>query len=896
MLIDSTPRRLHHHHRRRRRRRLSTSIGDKMRRKKPIRVSVATTVACIVLLSYVAIDSTNYYHANSNNKSSSSSSCSSIDNNKMNVIFVDAFFTTTTTTSLLSQHYRDDEDVIVRQQRKRTSAFASSAFSMDLIRMMMMPSSSTSTTTTNTTAEKEKEASVTSTSLWSEQQEFLLSTSQQQLLLEDDDGNDVQVLMEPIINHPSIQLLDLYNHPRKKLKPRHKKYFGRTTNTSTNTNTTTSTTNDNGDSNNRQIALFEKLAIACCDSSVVPRKELYETYAAAILIHNQFRDSNNENDNDNNTCRIADLAAGHGLLSWMLLAIYDDYDNDTNTNNSNIPTRTAICIDLRMPPSAIAIAKSMRKHFFPILPNNDDEEGNNGDDSNDDESILYDRRWTYVQTGLQDIRTDSSTLLVSVHACGTLSDYLIEMAIQSNYAPLALVPCCHTYSIRKGYTPHPIYAPNNITAKEVGYHIEKQQQQQQQQQGNGATASLSLAAATTTTTTTAAYKNKKFQIIENVIDKVRLITLQNAYGSNNVVLQTLPEIFTERNRLFLVQKKKIKMKRNGTKTTSTTAINSNVSSDADDRDRRLSAELSDSSECVAEIPITNNVNSNPDQSKDGNLVSKPIIATTRKGSMPQPQQKVIAAAQKQQILLVPLKDDVDSIDYCVSISGTEKSYQRLRKLIPNHFTPKLDVSMWISSSESTESTESKSKSKPSTLIIGSTNTTTDINTNNNNNNVNKKENNNDTPTVEMLQEVLDDTVRNYIHHHHHHPNGLDDYMKEFDDIDCVGNESSSSSINNNDSNDFCYCSCTIRAINELYVDPKTGRVSCTYQIEYTTTPTSNNNDTIDSNSSRKSIIPPIVSSSNFLNDDGSFPKKVAKEIHELFCHKVVTAVDGVEIR
>ena len=151
----------------------------------------------------------------------------------------------------------------------------------------------------------------------------------------------------------------------------------------------------------------------------------------------------------------------------------------------------------------------------------------------------------------------------------------------------------------------------------------------------------------------------------------------------------------------------------------------------------------------------------------------------------------------------------------------------------------------------------------------------------------------------MLQEVLDDTVRNYIQQqHHHHHNGLDDNMKEFDDIiDCEGNESSSTSINNNDSNNVCYCSCTIRAINELYVDPKTGRVSCTYQIEYTTTPTyNNNNDTIDSNSSRKSIIPPIVSSSNFLNDDGSFPKKIAKEIHELFCHKVVTTVDGVEIR
>jgi hypothetical protein len=811
--------------------------------RKLLLLQVPVVAVFISLLFYVVIDSTDYRHHKTSD----------------NVIFVDAFFTTTTTTTLPSQHYRrlryrhrDDEDAIVRQRRKQTSAFASD-FSVNLIRMMM--SSSTTTTV------EEQEAST----------ELLRDNVQVQVQVQ---VQEELLLMEPIINHPSIQLLHLHTRPRKKLKPRHKKYFCLTN------NSTTTTTDNNNTTCCRQISLFEKIALACCDSSVVPRKELYETYAAAILIHNQFR--------DDNTFRIADLAAGHGLLSWMLLAIYNEYDNNeyeekkgdnnsTNTNTNIIPRRTAICIDLRMPPSAIAIAKSMRKHFFPVLLI--DNKGNNADDDDDDdddgdESLLYDRRWTYVQTGLQDIVTDSSTLLASVHACGTLTDYLIEMAIKSNYAPLALVPCCHTYSIRKGYKPHPIYS-NNITAADVAYCIEKQQQEEEEEENGGSSSSTSTSTSTKTT-----YKNKKFQIIENVIDNVRLITLQNAYGLNDVVIQTLPEIFTERNRLFLVHKKK--------KSKSTTINNVTTSSDSnsDDRDCRPSSSSTSSS------------------SEPSSESSKPITITTataRKGSMPQPQQKVIAAQkqkQKQQLLLVPLKDDIDSIDYCVSISGTEKSYQRLRQLIPNHFTPKLDVSMWISSSS--PSTESKLKSKPHPLIIDSTNTTTNINTNNN---VNKKENNNNnnTVTVEMLQEVLDETVRNYIRHYHHH-NGLGDNLKEIG-IDCEGDESSSSRNNNNSNNNVCYCSCTICAINELYVDPKTGRVSCTYQIEYTTTTTTNsnsnnnNNNIIDSNSSRKSIIPPpIFSSSNFLNDDGSFPKKIAKEIHELFCHEVVRAIDGVEIR
>jgi hypothetical protein len=41
---------------------------------------------------------------------------------------------------------------------------------------------------------------------------------------------------------------------------------------------------------------------------------------------------------------------------------------------------------------------------------------------------------TYIQAGV---------LLVCLHGCGTLSDKVVEMALDVG-APLALIPCCHT--------------------------------------------------------------------------------------------------------------------------------------------------------------------------------------------------------------------------------------------------------------------------------------------------------------------------------------------------------------------------------------------------------------------------------------------------------------------
>lgn len=142
--------------------------------------------------------------------------------------------------------------------------------------------------------------------------------------------------------------------------------------------------------------IFDEFFRAVCLAGAVPRKELYESWATALLIQNQFPNSG----------RVADLAAGHGLLSWALLLLNSE--------------RSSVCIDKRMPGSAEKVAHALISKW-PRLES----------------------RWDFVESKLQAIEPCSSTLLCGVHACGTLSDTIISLAVRGN-APLVLIPCCHT--------------------------------------------------------------------------------------------------------------------------------------------------------------------------------------------------------------------------------------------------------------------------------------------------------------------------------------------------------------------------------------------------------------------------------------------------------------------
>ena len=314
--------------------------------------------------------------------------------------------------------------------------------------------------------------------------------------------NVIDGQLQSIVDHPPVLELIKTVRPRSRLKEHHKHLFQKkTTNIADGSRDSTGTEAPTATLAIPQI--FEELALVACEAGVVCRKELLETFAAATAIHTKFGQNAA-------VTRVADLAAGHGLLSWFLLVL-DEYDDNSGEYDSvtcqRRKHRTAVCIDRRKPAAADIIAKAML-HRFPHLQD----------------------RWTYIQADLSSaVDPHPSCLMASVHACGTLSDFLIDMSLK-HQASLAIVPCCHTINDRMGYQPH---ALSGLSITDVAAIVQKKKEQQQHEQHDQAQHQW----------------NKHEVILANAVDGVRCLTLRNAGYKVEEVL--LPETFTPRNRLLL---------------------------------------------------------------------------------------------------------------------------------------------------------------------------------------------------------------------------------------------------------------------------------------------------------------------------------------------------------
>ncbi|KAJ1618310.1 hypothetical protein T492DRAFT_892273 [Pavlovales sp. CCMP2436] len=172
------------------------------------------------------------------------------------------------------------------------------------------------------------------------------------------------------------------------------------------------------------VGLFNSVARAICEAGVLPRKELFETWAVAIRVQAAFPHAR----------RVADVASGHGLLAWMLLLLDD-------SEETSLPPRTAVCIDRRMPASAERIEQCILL-AFPELAG----------------------RWSFVEADAAEVEPHASCLLLAVHACGGLSDLIVAQAIAAR-APVALVPCCHSL---KKWSPHPLLLASGTGAADTG--------------------------------------------------------------------------------------------------------------------------------------------------------------------------------------------------------------------------------------------------------------------------------------------------------------------------------------------------------------------------------------------------------------------------------------------
>jgi hypothetical protein len=141
--------------------------------------------------------------------------------------------------------------------------------------------------------------------------------------------------------------------------------------------------------------LFDRVARAMCAARCLPRKELYESWEVARRARRRFRGG-----------RIVDVGAGHGLLAHLMRLL-------------DSTSAEAVLVDPHLPPSATRIHEVLAA-TWPVLA----------------------RGITFVTADLESVSLHGADVIVSSHACGALTDRILDAAI-ANRSRVAVLPCCH---------------------------------------------------------------------------------------------------------------------------------------------------------------------------------------------------------------------------------------------------------------------------------------------------------------------------------------------------------------------------------------------------------------------------------------------------------------------
>jgi hypothetical protein len=141
--------------------------------------------------------------------------------------------------------------------------------------------------------------------------------------------------------------------------------------------------------------LFHRLARAVCHAGVLPRKELYEAWEVARRVRRLFRGG-----------RVVDLGGGHGLLAQTMLLLDDS-------------SPSGLVVDKALPPSSAKLHETLVQ-AWPRLAG----------------------RVEFVERPIEQVTLLASDVVVSSHACGDLTDCVLDRASEVG-ARVAVLPCCH---------------------------------------------------------------------------------------------------------------------------------------------------------------------------------------------------------------------------------------------------------------------------------------------------------------------------------------------------------------------------------------------------------------------------------------------------------------------
>jgi len=141
--------------------------------------------------------------------------------------------------------------------------------------------------------------------------------------------------------------------------------------------------------------LFARVARALCGAGCLPRKELFESWEVARRVRRHVRGR-----------RVVELAAGHALVSHLLLLLDDS-------------SPKAVAVDEKPVQSAARVAEAILARWPRLAGRVDRRLGD-----------------------LDGVGVQADDLVISVHACGALSDRVLDRALACG-AAVALLPCCH---------------------------------------------------------------------------------------------------------------------------------------------------------------------------------------------------------------------------------------------------------------------------------------------------------------------------------------------------------------------------------------------------------------------------------------------------------------------
>jgi hypothetical protein len=179
--------------------------------------------------------------------------------------------------------------------------------------------------------------------------------------------------------------------------------------------------------------LFDRLARAVCAAGCLPRKELYEAWEVGRRARRLFRGG-----------RVVDVGGGHGLLAHVMLLLDDS-------------SAAAIVVDPAPAQSGTAIHAALMA-AWPRLGG----------------------RVSFLSEAIEAVELTDADVVVSSHACGTLTDVVLERATGAR-ARVAVLPCCHDLAAcdtggLEGWLDGPLAvdASRVLKVRGCGYHVRTQ--------------------------------------------------------------------------------------------------------------------------------------------------------------------------------------------------------------------------------------------------------------------------------------------------------------------------------------------------------------------------------------------------------------------------------------